>query len=120
MLRRAALTGLAILWIACLIFVTVYRFAPQTPHGSIAHRSEHVVAFGILGLMLLPLARSNALKWWIALAMLVFAGALELGQHKIFGQTFEWWDVRDDGIGILAALLLLRLTRIRALLVREP
>lgn len=50
--------------------------------------------------------------------MLCFAGALELGQHWTFGQSLEWWDVRDDGIGTLLALLLLEFTPIRALLVR--
>jgi hypothetical protein len=56
----------------------------------------------------------------LAFAILCFAYALELRQHQIFRQSLEWWDVRDDGIGFLLALLLLRFTRIGALLVREP
>ncbi|MGA2716214.1 MAG: VanZ family protein [Bryobacteraceae bacterium] len=81
-------------------------------------RIEHVVAFGILGVMLLSLCRNSGQKWVVTLALLCLACGLELRQHQLFRQPFEWWDVRDDGIGLLLALLLLRFTRIRALLVR--
>ena len=83
------------------------------------HGAEHAVAFGILALMLFSLCRNRRQKWVVTLAMLCFAGGLELGQHRIYGQSFEWWDVWDDGIGILLALLLLEFARIRALLVRR-
>ena len=83
------------------------------------HGLEHAVAFGILALILLSLCRNRGQKWVVSLAMLCFAAGLELGQHQIYGQSFEWWDVWDDGIGVLLALLLLEFTRVRALLVRE-
>jgi hypothetical protein len=117
-MSRATLAGLAILWIACLVVISVGRTVPHAPHGSMFHGPEHAVAFGILALMLLPLCRNRSQKWVVTLAMVCFAGGLELGQHQIYGQSYEWWDVCDDGIGILPALLLLEFTRIRALLVR--
>jgi len=82
------------------------------------HRIEHVVAFGILGLMLLSLCRNSGQTWPVILALFCFGCGLELRQHQLFRQPFEWWDVRDDGIGLLLALLLLRFTRIRTFLVR--
>jgi hypothetical protein len=117
-LKRAVLAGAALLWIAGLVFVSLHQVVPHAPQGSMLHPIEHVVAFGILGIMLLPLCRSRGPKLVVILAILGFACALEIGQHQLFRQPIEWWDVRDDGTGLLLALLLLRFTRIRALLVR--
>jgi hypothetical protein len=105
-LRRAILAGLAILWIACLVFVSVVRIVPHAPQGTTLHGIEHAAAFGILALMLLPLCGNRRQKWVVTLAMLCFAGGLELGQHQVYGHSLEWGDVWDDGVGILLALLL--------------
>jgi hypothetical protein len=110
---------MAILWIACLVFVSVGRIVPHAPQGSMLHGVEHAVAFGILAMMLLFLCRTRGQKWLVTLAMLCFAWALEFRQHQIYGHFLEWWDVWDDGIGILLALLLLEFKRIRALLVQR-
>ena len=50
--------------------------------------------------------------------MLCFAGCLEWGQHRVYGHSLEWWDVWDDGAGVLLALLVLEFTRIRAVVAR--
>ena len=47
-----------------------------------------------------------------------FALTLELLQYHIFHyhrvhQPFEWWDIRDDSVGLLLALLAVRFTRLR-------
>ena len=105
---------MAILWIGFLILASAGQIVPHAPHGSKFHGAEHAAAFAILTLMLLPLCRNPRQKWVVALAMLCFAGALELGQHWIFGQSLEWWDVWDDGIGTLLALLLLEFTALKS------
>jgi hypothetical protein len=117
-LRKAVLPAMAILWIACLVFVSLHPIVRHAPQGSMTHRIEHVMAFGILGIILLALCGNHGPKWVVTLALLCLACVLEMRQHQLFRQPFEWWDVRDDGIGIVLALLLLRFTRIRALLVR--
>jgi hypothetical protein len=114
LVRRVALAGSAILWIAFLVFVSINRRGPRTPHGSLTHWAAHVLAFAIPGLMLLPLCRNTGQKWAAALALVCLAGLLELRQHQIFGQPVEWWDIRDDGIGILLASFLLRFNRCRS------
>lgn len=105
------LAGLAVLWIACLVFVSVIRIVPHAPQGSTLHGIEHAAAFGILALIVLPLCRNRRQKLVVTLAMLCFAVGLELGQHRIYGQALEWWDVWDDGAGVLVVLLLFEFTR---------
>jgi hypothetical protein len=103
---RAALFGTALVLIAGLTFVSLRPVGPHgATQGSIAHHLEHGVAFAVLALVLLPLGRSRSQKWMLALAIFFLAGALEMRQHQLFRQPFEWWDVRDDSIGILSACL---------------
>jgi hypothetical protein len=118
-LTKAALLCTAIVWIACVTFFSLWRVGPQVLSRSIAHWIGHVIIFGVLTLLLLPLGRTRTQAWMILLSIFCLAGALELRQHQLFRQPFEWWDVRDDGIGALVALLLDRFTRIRALLLRK-
>jgi len=48
--------------------------------------------------------------------VLALAGLIELAQDILYahGKTFEWWDVRDDAIGILIAFLAVRIIRSRS------
>jgi hypothetical protein len=108
---RLALAGMAILWIGCLVFVSLVRIVPHAPQGSMLHGIEHAVAFAILALMLVSLCRNRPQKWVVTLAMWCFACALEFRQHQIYGHSLERRDVRDDGIGILLTLLLFEFTR---------
>jgi hypothetical protein len=69
-------------------------------------------AFGVTGLLLLVLCRSRVQEWLAILAIVCLAVALEDGQHLLFKNVnFEWWDVRDDIIGLLFAWLLIRSSR---------
>jgi hypothetical protein len=68
-----------------------------------------MAAFGVLGLLALVLCRSRVQEWLAVLGIVCLAVALEDGQHLLFKNvTFEWWDVRDDIIGLLFAWLLIR------------
>ena len=84
----------------------------------IAHRVEHVGAFVALALLLLPLARNRRETSLVASAIFCLACGMELMQYQVFHfsryrQQFEWWDIRDDSVGLLLALLAVRFTRTR-------
>jgi len=78
----------------------------------------HVGAFGALALLLLPLARSRTEMWLITGAIFCVACGMEMLQYHVFhfsrnGQAFEWWDIRDNTVGLLLSLLAVRFTRLR-------
>jgi hypothetical protein len=113
MLTRAVLVLTGIAWILCLAFFSLRRFGPHRAPGSMGHRADHVIAFAILALVLLPLARNRAQIWIVVISILCLAAGLELRQRQIFSIPFEWWDVRDDCIGVILALLLVRFTPLK-------
>ena len=51
------------------------------------------------------------LKAYPALAV-----AIETSQHLLYKNPFEWWDVRDDTIGVAFAWMLIRWTGIKSML----
>ena len=118
MLKKAVLGGTAILLLAALFYLSLRRNWPYPNGGTIAHRVDHVGAFGVLALLLLPLARSRRETWLITAAIFCIACAMELLQYHVFHlhrerQPLEWWDIRDDTVGLLLALLAARFTRLR-------
>ena len=103
------LGGAGLLWIAGLAYFSLRRIVPHAGPGTQLHRIEHMAAFGVLGLLLLVVCRTRVQEWLAVLAIVCLALALEDGQHLLFKNvTFEWWDVRDDIIGLLFAWLLIR------------
>jgi hypothetical protein len=115
-LKKAVLCGTATLLLAGLFYLSLRQ--PHRNGGTIAHRADHVGAFGALGLLLLPLARSRRDTWLIAAAIFCTGCGMELLQYHVFhfastGQPVEWWDIRDDTVGFLLALLAVRFTRLR-------
>jgi hypothetical protein len=112
-----ALFGAAAFGVACVTLLSLHDNWPHPAPDSFRHRAGHVSAFGILSLLLLPLGRGQTQKWVIAAAILSFALILELVQYQVFHfhrvhQPFEWWDIRDDSVGLLLALLALRFARV--------
>lgn len=106
------MAGLAVLWIACMAYFSLRHLVRHAGAGTAAHRIEHAAAFGFLGLLVLPLSRNRVQEWMLALTIAALAATLELAQHLIFRNTvFEWWDVRDDSIGVLFAWLVVRSIR---------
>ena len=51
-----------------------------------------------------------------ALGIFCLAVAIETSQHLLYKNRFEWWDVRDDTIGVALAWMLIRWTGIKSLL----
>jgi TRAP-type uncharacterized transport system fused permease subunit len=114
--KKVVLCGTALLLLAGLVHLSLLR--PHRYGGPITHRVAHVVAFGTLALLLLPLARSSRATWLIAAAIFCVACGMELMQYQVFHfarvrQSIEWWDIRDNTVGIFLALLAVRFTRPR-------
>jgi hypothetical protein len=74
-------------------------------HLTIKHRLIHVFAFGSSCLLVSLLARNNREELQAAGEMLAVGFLAELGQYVAYshGKVFEWWDIRDDAIGITVA-----------------
>lgn len=116
LLTRKRLRLIAIVWLVVLTAVSLQPYRPPGESQTSGHRIAHAIAFGVPALMLLRLARSLRQQWAASLIVLCLALAIETAQHLIYGNAFEWWDVRDDTIGLLIAILLHRWTRARWLL----
>ncbi len=99
-----------------MAYLSLHPFGQYIGSGSIAHRTGHVIAFGVLALLLLPLSRTGGQRALTISGVIAVAMATEMAQWLRFRQPFEWWDVRDDGIGILVAWAAVRLIRIRCTL----
>jgi hypothetical protein len=74
------------------------------------HRQIHWLAFGGAALLLLLPARNRRREICAVLAAFLLGLSLEYLQHLIYRNPMEWYDVRDDGLAILAALALYRLS----------
>jgi VanZ like family len=116
MLTRQVLRRVATLWIVGLVAVSLQPWRPHGESESIVHQMAHLVLFGAAGLMLFALSRNAKQILTAALGIFCLAVAIETSQHLLYKNLFEWWDVRDDTIGLAMAAMLIRWTRIRSLL----
>ena len=118
MLTRLRLQRLATFWIAGLVAVSLQPWRPHGESQSIVHQVWHLVSFGAAGAMLFALSRNAKQFFTAALAIFCLAVAIETSQHLLYKNAFEWWDVRDDTIGVAFAWVLIRWTGIKSLLLR--
>jgi hypothetical protein len=125
-MTRIALRWLATIWILALIGGSlmpgqaklVLGTTTSRPVGdrppNLEHRVVHCVGFGIAELLLLLLTTNRRQEVYRVIGVISLGFGLELTQHFILsGRYFEWWDLRDDAIGIFAALLIVDITRAR-------
>jgi hypothetical protein len=77
---------------------------------SAKHRFVHFFAFGSSFLVLSLLATSTREELEAAIEILTIGCIIELLQFVMYSHrhTFEWWDVRDDAVGIAVAFVLVR------------
>jgi hypothetical protein len=72
------------------------------------HRLYHLVSFGSTAYLLSLIARDTRERFAASFFVIALGCALEYGQHVVFHIPIEWWDIRDDTLGVLAAALLIR------------
>jgi hypothetical protein len=113
LVNRTALRWFATVWVICLIVASLQPLRPPDTSGetrSYKHELEHVIVFGATGLILLALARDRREEWAAAGKVMALAIGIEVAQLLIYRMPFgfEWWDVREDTIGMILAMLLAR------------
>jgi hypothetical protein len=111
--RRAAvspaiLRTVAWAWIAILIAGSLQPARPSLVRD--LHREIHWVAFLGAALLLFALAKTRLKEMLWAGTVFLLGGSLEVMQHLIYGNHLEWRDIADDGLAVLAAFALYRLT----------
>jgi len=94
-------------WIALL---TAGSLQPARPGVvKVLHREIHWVAFAGAALLLFALSKTRLREILGGCAILLLGVSLEVAQHLIYRGRLEWLDIGDDGVAILAALVLYRL-----------
>jgi hypothetical protein len=83
------------------------------------HRIYHFVSFGLVAFCALALARNRAQEIANAMRVLGLGVAIELVQWRVSHSYIEWWDVRDDAIGIAVAFAVMQWRGLRPKLVRD-
>jgi hypothetical protein len=85
--------------------------ARRTYSGSTKHRLIHFGAFGSSFLVLSILAIGRREQLEAAAEVMTIGCIVEVTQYFVYShaQVFEWWDVRDDAIGIAVAFLLVQI-----------
>lgn len=104
-LRWTAVIGVLCLIVGCLLPEHA-KISLGTHPGeitSLQHRAFHFAAFGAAALFLLLRATNKRQKWRAGLALFGLGVLLEVIQSRFYGNGLEWWDIRDNGYGILIA-----------------
>jgi hypothetical protein len=112
------------LWISAVIVgsllpgsarVTLHASASTRPQFryTLTHRLIHFAAFGSSFLVLSLLATERRLQLEAAVEVMAIGCIVEVIQYFVYShrQVFEWWDVRDDVIGISLAFLIVQIAR---------
>jgi hypothetical protein len=118
MLIRRIFRYLPLPWV---VFLIAASLQPRRPVGaspvSVFHHIEHVLIFAATTLVLIAPPRTRRQDWAAASVAACLAFAIELAQLEIYSlPAVEWWDIREDLIGIAAAILLIGMPAIRNLL----
>jgi hypothetical protein len=96
-------------WTLCLI---VGSLLPDDVKESIGthshHRPYHFIAFGATALLFLLISNTRRQEWISVGGAFALGLSLETLQCLLDGY-FEWWDLRDDALGILLAFALFRM-----------
>ena len=82
------------------------------------HRLLHLISFGTLALLLVLIVRTPNQRIYSTLLVIALGFAIEYAQHWIFGGPIEWWDMRDDAFGAVAAYAVGRWPVLRRALVK--
>jgi len=102
-----------VLWLASVVAGSLLPLNAKHLTRTIGprHRIVHIVAFAGIALGLSS-QRLLSPRTLLASASVVGLGALlELLQHYLYGNAYEWPDVRDDCLGVMVGMLLPLLRR---------
>jgi hypothetical protein len=84
-----------------------------------SHRVWHIASFGSTALLTTLVAQSPGARLLAAGGLFGLAVSIELLQQQIvFGSDLEWWDIRDDGYGIIALTIAGWIGRVRRVLLK--
>jgi len=95
-----------ILWLVFLVTLSMLPLGIKNQIGTTGHLHNigHVLAFTITGMLLTWKAESSFLRLMLACVALLIGFGLELLEHAVYKDLFEWSDVLLDAIGTLIAL----------------
>jgi ABC-type Fe3+-siderophore transport system permease subunit len=116
---RTILIRITPAWVACVVFYSLFPWRPKLAVAGITHEIGHFLVFGSTTYLLLLIAQSARQRIWAPIAVIALGIAIEYSQHWIFGSPLEWWDMRDDAYGAVAAYLLGKWPALRGVLVRD-
>jgi hypothetical protein len=128
---RAFLVRLAPWWV---LFVIIGSFLPGASkdalgtsnppevaglgHAALKHRAAHFLTFGSTALLLVIISETTTQQLWAGLGVALLGLLLECSQYALLGlESIEWWDVRDDTIAAIGALILAQWLNLREKLV---
>lgn len=73
------------------------------------HRPYHFISFGATALLFLLISNTRRQEWTSVFAVFGLGLILEALQCLLFDGYMEWWDIRDDALGISITFLLFRM-----------
>ena len=132
MFHSRRLRSLLPFWIAVLVIGsflpadTKRALGTQSGVGSygepgLSHRIWHIASFGSTALLTTLVTHSPGRRLLAAGAVFALGGLIELLQPVFFDTDLEWWDIRDDGFGIIAFTATGWIGRVRRILLKsEP
>jgi hypothetical protein len=109
--RKPGFTFALIVWAMTLAIVSLQPARPELFRVGLAHRTAHMLCFGMLSLLATAVFTRNKALPATAAACWLFGIGLEVAQHFKYHIPLEWGDIRDDGIGIGILIGLRMLTR---------
>jgi len=86
------------------------QYRPRT--GVLSGQQEHFLAYLLAGLLTATATRRNADPWWVAVALALYAGLLELGQYFVPGRQPAFADFLASALGAVVGIALSWLVRI--------
>lgn len=93
-------------------------------HGRIdapglAHRLWHFGSFGATALLVSLVNRNPGKRILFVVSIAVLGLCIELMQARLTGFVVEWWDVRDDALGVAVFMALGQLRGLRSVVLRN-
>ena len=86
---------------------------------SLAHRWWHIAGFGLAALLASATTRIPRALALQSTGLLALGAVIEFLQMFISAADLEWWDIRDDGYGIVGLTIFGQLGIIRKILLKD-